>query len=134
MIAGDRPKTSDLYAIGIVKKLSGACATKSTIWIELGLALSLNQNDLDIIDANNRHDVERCCLAMFKEWLSKQPNASWETLRKALVDVELEELAGIIQHLLSVPSTTDASNAEVSIGKKLHILFDTLILLVTNKY
>ena len=129
MIAGDRPKTSDLYAIGIVKKLSAACAAKSTIWIELGLALSLNQNDLDIIDANNRHDVERCCLAMFREWLSKQPNASWETLRKALVDVELEELAGIIQQLLllSVPSTTEASNAEVNIGKKLRILFDTLI-------
>ena len=62
MIAGDRPKTRDLYTIGIIQQLSAACAAKSTIWIRLGLELSLSQTDLDIIQANNSHDVERCCL------------------------------------------------------------------------
>ena len=136
MIAGDRPKTSDLYTVGIIKELSAACATKSTIWMELGLTLSLDQTDLNIIEANNRHDVQRCCLTMFNHWLDKHSNANWETLRKALVDVELEQLASRIKQRLSVPmfssNTTDPSNADVSIGKKLRILFDTLSLLVSK--
>ena len=127
MIAGDRSNTQDLYAIGIIKQLSAACAAKTTIWIQLGLELSLDQTDLDIIQANNPQDVERCCLGMFNLWLNKQPNASWETLRKTLVYVELENLASLIRQPLSPhtfsDSTTDASN--VDIGKK---LFNILIL------
>ena len=120
MIAGDRPKTRDLYDIGIIKQLSAACAAKSTIWIQLGLKLSLDQTDLDIIQANNPHDVERRCLEMFNLWLNKL-DASWETLRKALVYVELEQLASLIRQPLfpqtSSDSTIDSSN--VDIGKKL---------------
>ena len=90
-----------MYTVGIVKKLSAACAMRSTIWKQLGYQLSLDQTDLNIIAANNPHDVERCCSAMFNLWLDKQPDASWEILRKALVAVELEQLASIMNQQLS---------------------------------
>ena len=101
MIANDRPKIKDLYAIGVVKQLSAACAMRSTIWKQLGYQLSLNQANLNIIEANYPHDVERCCSGMLNLWLEKQPDASWEILRKASVDVELEQLASIINQRLS---------------------------------
>ena len=109
MIADDRPKIKDLYAIGVVKQLSAACAMRSTIWKQLGYQLSLNQANLNIIEANYLHDIERCRSGMLNLWLEKQPDASWEILRKASVDVELEQLASIINQRLSSENSSSLS-------------------------
>ena len=76
--------------------MSAACATRSTVWKELGYKLSLDESDLAVIEVNNRHDIGGCCSAMFILWLQKQPDASWEKLKEALVAVELRQLASII--------------------------------------
>ena len=76
----------------------------------------MSQADLDIIAANNPRSVESCCLAMFTLWLQKQPNASWEELKKALVAVELKQLANVISKELS-PERTSTGALEESVGK-----------------
>ena len=112
-IESDRPKIKDLYRIGVIKNVSSACATRTTLWVQLGYELLLDQSDLNIIAANNSHDVERCCLDTFSLWLEKQPKASWEKLKRALIAIELKQLASIISEELS---PVQASN-ETSIGE-----------------
>ena len=46
---------------------------------------------------------------MLNLWLEKQPDASWEILRKASVDVELEQLASIINQRLSSEDSSSLS-------------------------
>ena len=101
-VANDRPTLKDFHHIGVVRLVSAACATRSTVWKELGYELSLDESNLDVIEVNNRHDIGRCCSAMFTLWLEKQPSASWEKLKEALVAVELGKLVNMINEKLSL--------------------------------
>ena len=115
-IASDRPEIKDLYRIGVIKKVSSACATRTTLWVQLGYELSLDQSDLNIIAANNPHDVERCCLDVFNLWLEKQPKASWEKLKRALIAIELKQLASVISEELW-PVQASNETVDRSIGE-----------------
>ena len=60
---------------------------------------------LDEIQKNHPRDVSTCCTKMFRLWLDKQPEASWEQLIQALREpiIELNELANTIeQELISI--------------------------------
>ena len=76
-------------------------------WYDLGIEL-LEPEDthtLDEIEKNHPTDVSTCCTKMFRLWLDKQPEASWEQLIEALREpnIELNELANTIeQELISI--------------------------------
>ena len=76
-------------------------------WYDLGIEL-LEPEDthtLDEIEKNHPTDVSTCCTKMFRLWLDKQPEASWEQLIQALREpiIELNELANTVeQNLISI--------------------------------
>ena len=91
----------------------------STKWHDLGLEL-LEQDDeenLNEIEANNSNDVSKCCKEMFRLWLRKCTNATWNQLIQALKEIELNNLAAKIEGML-VPTedTVSASAGMLSIG------------------
>ena len=115
MTANDRPNLKDLHNIGVIRGVSAACEMRSSVWKELGYELCLNESDLSIIAVNNLHDVVERCSAMFTLWLDRQPNASWEILKEALVTVQLHSLASVVNQWLSseqmnVSGTVDTTN------------------------
>ena len=60
---------------------------------------------LDEIEKNHPTDVSTCCTKMFRLWLDKQPEASWEQLIQALREptIGLNELANTTeQKLISI--------------------------------
>ena len=51
-------------------------------WYELGAAL-LNEEEesqLEVIEANHKNDISKCCLAMFQYWWRSHPEATWNIL------------------------------------------------------
>ena len=76
-------------------------------WHDLGIELldSKDVEKLDIIEANHQSDQSKCCVKMFKLWLSRQPSASWNQLIEALrqPDIELDALATRIERMLLQP-------------------------------
>ena len=95
----------------LVKQLSAACTTRKTIWKHLGYELELSQNDLALIEDKFSDSVNRCS-AMLEFWLEKQVDATWETLREALVLVELEQLANTISQQLSENTSSPTSETK----------------------
>jgi len=72
-------------------------------WKETGVEL-LNPDplQLDIIEANNPNDIEKCCKQMFDKWLTSKCDANWDQLIKALKSpsVDLPIVANHIAHML----------------------------------
>ena len=64
-------------------------------WRDLGMLLLEEKlvSRLNIIKANNPGDVEGCCTDMFQLWLNADTEASWDTLIKALIDIQQNVLA-----------------------------------------
>ena len=54
---------------------------------------------LDVIKANSNH-VTQHCSEMFTLWRQRQPNANWNQLLRALLDVKLNALANELDKLL----------------------------------
>ena len=55
----------------------------TTKWYTLGIQLSLSDKQLD--EHNHPRDCRRCCIEMFKRWLSQEAGTvSWSTLVAAL--------------------------------------------------
>ena len=55
-------------------------------WYDLGVEL-LNEEqetELEVIDAKGRDDLKKCCMDMFRCWLSTSVNANWQNLIDAL--------------------------------------------------
>ncbi len=61
-------------------------------WFEVGLALGLNKDGLDVIQADHRDDVVRQRTEMFDLWLHNG-EVTGEVLVKALVDTNNIEAA-----------------------------------------
>ena len=62
-------------------------------WYDLGIQLSLNVDELDIIEANNPRDIKRCCTQMYQHWLNSDLQASREKLAMALQHIGYHTLA-----------------------------------------
>ena len=74
----------------------------ATKWYDLGVVL-LNprfQNELTIIEEDNRNDTSTCCRKMFSKWLNTDELASWDKLIEALRIVQLNNVAKVIEQLL----------------------------------
>ena len=71
--AAPRPTLKDLVKVRV----------KS--WYNLGLQLDIEDDELDTIERNHPQDWERCKRNMFKEWLRKCPQASYQQLVQAMV-------------------------------------------------
>ena len=76
--------------------------TSSSKWYDLGLELleQEHEEDLEIIKKNNPNDVSECCKQMFRLWLSKCGNPTWDQLMQALKEIELSNLATAIEGML----------------------------------
>ena len=68
-------------------------------WYGLGVQLSLDVNQLDIIKTNHSTNVEACCSAMFKHWLEVDTTASWIKLIAVLKRVKKYQLAESISKM-----------------------------------
>lgn len=66
-------------------------------WHDLGIELfsgvQHGVDQLDIIRENYPRDVEACCTEMFKQWLKKAENASWNKLVAAIDAIGYNVLA-----------------------------------------
>ena len=65
-------------------------------WYRLGLALNLDEYDLDIIRKDYQGDTKSQALAMFQLWLTWQPQASYEQLVKALHEVGDKRMVSVL--------------------------------------
>ncbi|XP_065883436.1 uncharacterized protein [Dysidea avara] len=88
---GNKPHLQDLskYVLRIGKN-----------WSDLGIQLLDRSvvDKLDIIKENNPKDVEACCTAMFKFWISNSEDASWKMLVEKLRKIDLNVLAKEIEN------------------------------------
>ena len=57
----------------------------------------LEPHNLEIIKLNHPSDVEKCCLTLFKIWLERDVEASWNKLINALIEIEYLFLADKIK-------------------------------------
>ena len=63
----------------------------TTEWYDIGLELlDSDTATLDLIKKNNPMDANECCTQMFKEWLKRNPDASWDQLINALSVIGLD--------------------------------------------
>ena len=95
-VGTDRPALKHLYA-----HVRGSIAKD---WYDIGVAL-LDPGDevvLDTINKNHPGDAEKCAAEMFKLWLARKPEASWNVLIMALQEphIKLNALASTIDALL----------------------------------
>ena len=68
-------------------------------WQSLGEALSLDEDDLDIIDANNETD-EACLQDMLEFYVEKSDSqCTWEKMATALKEMDQETIAEKIRGL-----------------------------------
>ena len=75
----------------------------ATRWYDLGLELletKYAMTKLEIIQADNRNDVSKCCTQMFKKWLETQTDASWSQLVQAVKSIELNDVAASIEQFI----------------------------------
>ena len=80
----------------------------SVKWHDLGLEL-LEQEDEEMlyeIKTNHSNDVSECCKEMFRLWLRKCTNATWDQLIQALRDVDLNSVATTIVEILNPTEDT----------------------------
>lgn len=52
-------------------------------WFELGIALNLEKDDLDTVQANHRKS-ERCLLEMLALWCNQCEHCTWDAILDAL--------------------------------------------------
>ena len=96
----------------------GVCAAGTEKWRDLGIVLMGQDNVyvLDIIKANSNDNVA-CCTRMFTEWRQRTPKASWKQLIEALKEVDLTQLASVLEELL-IPSVECCVEQESKISQQ----------------
>jgi hypothetical protein len=67
-------------------------------WLSLGEALSIDDDDLDIINTNNETD-EACLQNMLEFHVEKSSQHTWKVMAIALKQIDQEELAKMIYGL-----------------------------------
>ena len=71
----------DKHSLRIVLNSISTLAAK---WFNLGLALGLSRDTLDIIEYNYPRDAHRCQTEMITAWLRMSSHPSWQRLASAL--------------------------------------------------
>ena len=102
------------YLYVVAQEVAGACAIRSTIWRLLGYKLRLSERDLNILEVDHKGDIVALCSKMIQRWWERQTDrradAILETLRKALVNVELQNVGSIISNW-TLPAETSSDSA-----------------------
>ena len=105
----------------------------SSKWHDLGLEL-LEQEDEEILHQIkiNNNDVNECCKEMFRYWLQRCTNTTWNQLIRALRVIGLNHLATTIEEmLLSVEGTTyvagDSAGMYTYLSRKRAIQFESIL-------
>lgn len=65
-------------------------------WYDLGIQLSLDVAELNIIKINHPTDAKECSTKMFNHWLQVDTTASWIKLIEALRRINKNQIAEII--------------------------------------
>ena len=73
-----------------------ALKIEPTVYGTLGFYLQIGDERLNEISRNTKH-TEDCLREMYRVWLEKELNVSWETLAQALEDMCLYDKAGQIR-------------------------------------
>ena len=95
-------------------KLCGACEENPEAWKDVGRELMSDSDaTLSTIAVNSRGNVITCCSSLFKQWLQRKSDASWEHLIEALKAVDLNDVATEIEGMLE-PSTDLIHKTETS--------------------
>ena len=79
----DEPQLKDLELVQVNK------------WYELGLQLGVEDTELEVIEKNNRGDLQACRKNMFRVWLRMTPTRSYQQLVEALVAMREETEADL---------------------------------------
>ena len=66
-------------------------------WEDLGYALNISRNNLEIILLRNPQDEGKAKAEMFAIWIKNDENASWEKFRAALKRIKRRDLAKVVQ-------------------------------------
>ena len=69
-------------------------------WYDIGLKLLNDYAKLDVMEKDNPGKSEECCTEMFKIWLERNPDASWNQLITVLEGIELNTAAKNIKSYL----------------------------------
>ena len=109
-----------------IKDVQGLVWNARTKWSNLGLELGINVTDLEVIEKDNRSDVDTCFKKMLLMWLKMvNPLPSWEGLVSALgkSSVGRKDIAEQIQkkYNVSCDSTAAVSPASDTAGQCNHI-------------
>ena len=83
-------------------------------WKDLGIELTDNIENLNLIAGNHPNDISTCCTNMFEFWLNSQLEASWNQLIKSLKQIKLNALADRIEQQLQ-PGTLHIANMHMYI-------------------
>ncbi|XP_065902347.1 uncharacterized protein [Dysidea avara] len=95
--------------VNVLKPTTSGVATR---WYDIGIQLlDSDVGVLDVIKQNNPQDTEACCRDMLKEWLRRQPNASWDQLVLALGNVDMNVVADQVKTVLHQDSALTVSVA-----------------------
>ena len=82
----------------------------SSQWYVLGVNLLREEQEshLDIIESDHAGDNKKCCIDMFRYWLSTNTTATWKQLIDALQSpaVELPVVAADLEKMLTGLSRT----------------------------
>ena len=69
-------------------------------WYDLGLELlDINASILDAIRDGHQNDADKCYTEMFKEWLARKPDASWDELITSLDNIKIRT---VTRHVLKI--------------------------------
>ena len=68
-------------------------SVKPAKWYLFGLKVGIDKDDLDVIVANNRNDVEGAREAMFKKWVEDGDNLTWRTVVDAMKEIGMKNKA-----------------------------------------
>ena len=84
-----------------MKKLVPLLVDMAPNWYDLGAVLleERQERQLRVIESTYGSNVKRCCSAMLRYWLDKQPEATWHQLVTALRSpgVDLDAVASHIE-------------------------------------
>ena len=84
--------------------LTNYSAKISHHWEEIALKLNIPQPDINTIDIDHQHKVQKKCNAMFSKWLDKTIKPCWCNFIRALYDVGLDSVAEEAkQHITKSP-------------------------------
>ena len=102
------PSSKSVLNIQALKEIVGRGGRKVRVlesigseWEELAKALTVGQEDIDVIKATHSDNDEEACREMLDSWLGGNAGeVTWTAFTQALVDAGLPELADSLKDVL----------------------------------